>query len=69
MVQLVCKRDYMGVVKKVVMNEQWAAALIEGQVFLHQIEDDREQMRKFPHNKAQETPISNVAMAGDFLLL
>ena len=34
-VQLVCKRDYMGVVKKVVMNEQWAAALTDGQVFVH----------------------------------
>lgn len=30
MIQLVCKRDYMGVVKKVVMNDQWAAALTEG---------------------------------------
>lgn len=39
-VQLVCKRDYMGVVKKVVMNEGWAAALTDGQVFLHSIEDD-----------------------------
>jgi WD repeat-containing protein 19 len=29
-VQLVCKRDYMGVVKKVVMNEGWAAALTDG---------------------------------------
>lgn len=42
MIQLVCKRDYMGVVKKVVMNDQWAAALTDGQVFLHQIEDDVE---------------------------
>ena len=35
MVQLVTKRDYMGTVKKVVMNDQWTAALTEGQVFLH----------------------------------
>lgn len=69
MIQLVCKRDYMGVVKKVVMNDQWAAALTEGQVFLHQLEDDVEQMRKFPHNKQQEVAIVNVAMAGDFLLM
>jgi len=68
-VQLVGKRDYMGVVKKVVMNDQWAAALTEGQVFLHQLEDDVEQMRKFPHNKQQEVAIVNVAMAGDFLLM
>jgi hypothetical protein len=26
-------------------------------------------MRKFPINKAQETPIVNVAIAGDFLLM
>ena len=26
-------------------------------------------MRKFPHNKQQEVPIVNVAMAGDFLLM
>ena len=42
MVQLVCKRDFMGTVKKVVMNEAWAAALTDGQVFLHSIEDDQE---------------------------
>ena len=59
----------MGIVKKVVMNEVWAAALTDGQVFLHLIEDDVEQMRKFPMNKSNETPIVNVAMAGDFLLL
>lgn len=69
MIQLVCKRDYMGVIKKVVMNETWAAALTDGQVFLHMIEDDTEQMRRFPHNKQQEVPIVNVEMAGDFLLL
>jgi len=32
----------MGVVKKVEMNEVWVAALTDGQVFLHQIEDDVE---------------------------
>lgn len=26
-------------------------------------------MRKFPHNKAQETPIVNIAMAGEFLIM
>jgi len=26
-------------------------------------------MRKFPHNKQQETPIVNIAMAGDFLIM
>lgn len=26
-------------------------------------------MRKFPHNKTQETPIINVEMAGDFLIM
>lgn len=51
MIQLVGKREYMGVVKKVEMNDVWVAALTDGQVFLHQIEDDVEQMRKFPHNK------------------
>lgn len=59
----------MGTVKKVVMNEAWAAALTDGQVFLHSIEDDQEQMRKFPVNKQQETAITNVAMAGDFLIM
>ena len=34
-VQLVGKRDYMSVVKKVAMNDQWVAALADGQVFLH----------------------------------
>ena len=29
-VQLVCKRDYMSNVKKVVMNDIWAAALCDG---------------------------------------
>ena len=42
MVQLVCKRDFQASVKKIVMNETWAAALTEGQVFLHSIEDDTE---------------------------
>jgi len=42
MIQMVCKRSYMGIVKKVVMNDGWAAALCDGQVFLHQIEDDAE---------------------------
>lgn len=69
MIQLVGKREYMGVVKKVEMNDVWVAALTDGQVFLHQIEDDVEQMRKFPHNKQQETPIVNIAMAGDFLIM
>jgi hypothetical protein len=41
----------MASIKKIVMNEAWAAALTEGQVFLHSIEDDTEQMRKFPANK------------------
>ena len=59
----------MGNIKKVVMNEIWAACLTDGQVFLHQIQDDTEQMRKFPHNKVQETPIVNVEMAGDFLIM
>ena len=35
MVQIVTKRDYMGTVSKVVMNDQWTAALTDGQVFLH----------------------------------
>ena len=69
MIQMVCKRSYMGIVKKVVMNDGWAAALCDGQVFLHQIEDDAEQMRKFPHNKQQETPIIEIAMAADFLIM
>lgn len=51
------------------MNDAWAAALTDGQVFLHSIEDDTEQVRRFPVNKSQETPIVNVAMAGDFLIL
>jgi len=38
----------MGVVKKVVMNDQWTAALTDGQVFLHMIDDDTVQMIKFP---------------------
>jgi WD repeat-containing protein 19 len=59
----------MGNVKKVVMNETWAAALTDGQVFVHQIQDDTEQMRKFPQNKNNETPIADVEMAGDFLIL
>ena len=40
MLHLVCKREYNSTVKKVVMNDVWAAALADGQVFLHQIEDD-----------------------------
>jgi WD repeat-containing protein 19 len=66
---LVCKREYNSTVKKVVMNDVWAAALAEGQVFLHQIEDDVQQMRKFPMNKNQEVPIVDVEMAGDFLIM
>jgi len=66
---LVCKRDYTGTVKKVIMNDTWAAALSDGQVFVHSIEEPHEQMRRFPHNKNQETPIVNVEMAGDFLLM
>ena len=69
MVQIVTKRDYMGTVKKVCMNDQWTAALTDGQVFLHQIEDDVDQMRKFPLNKQQEVNIVNIAMAGDFLIM
>jgi hypothetical protein len=38
-------------------------------VFLHQIEDDVDQMRKFPINKQQEVNIVNIAMAGDFLIM
>jgi len=34
-VQMVGKREYMGVVKKVEMNDTWVAALADGQVFLH----------------------------------
>jgi len=30
MFHLVCKRDYTGTVKKVVMNDNWAAALSDG---------------------------------------
>lgn len=67
--QLVCKRDYMSNVKKVVMNDMWAAALTDGQVFVHQIQDDMEQMRRFPHNKNLEPPIADVEMAGDFLIM
>lgn len=59
----------MASIKKVVMNESWAAALTDGQVFLHSIEDDTEQMRKFPVNKQAETPIVNVEMAGDFMIM
>ena len=59
----------MGTVKKVVMNDTWTAALTDGQVFLHQIEDDVEKMRMFPQNKNQEPPIVNIAMAGEFLIL
>jgi|TARA_B110000285_G_C15063126_1_gene583536 hypothetical protein len=29
-IQMISKRDYMGVVKKVVMNDQWAAAVVDG---------------------------------------
>ena len=29
-VQLVCKREYMASIKKIVMNEAWAAALTDG---------------------------------------
>ena len=69
MLHLVCKREYNSTVKKVVMNDIWAAALAEGQVFLHQIEDDTQQMRKFPMNKNQDIPIVDVEMAGDFLIM
>jgi hypothetical protein len=68
-VQLVCKRDYMGNVTKVVMSDTWAAALTDGVVYVHQIHDDVEQMRKFPHNKQQEPPVIDVQMAGDFLIM
>ena len=42
MLHLVCKREYHSTVKKVVMNDVWTAALAEGQVFLHMIEDDEQ---------------------------
>jgi hypothetical protein len=29
-IQMISKRDYMGVVKKVVMNDTWAAAVVDG---------------------------------------
>lgn len=63
------KRDYLGAVKKVVMNFGWAAALSDGQVFLHPIDDDQAQVRKFPMNKSTEPGIVNVAISGDFLLM
>jgi len=51
MFHLVYKRDYPSTISKVVMNDMWAAALSDGQVFVHSIEESQEQMRKFPHNK------------------
>ena len=37
-VTLVCKRDYFGTIKAVVMNDVWTAVLSDGQVSLHMIE-------------------------------
>jgi WD repeat-containing protein 19 len=33
------------------------------------IDDDTEQIRRFPHNKQQEVPVVNVEIAGDFMIL
>jgi len=34
-VQMVCKREYYGSIKQVVMNDKWTAVLSQGQVTLH----------------------------------
>ena len=48
MVKLVCKREYFGTIKQVVMNDLWTAVLSEGKVTLHMIEDNQSNDRRFP---------------------
>lgn len=60
-VDLVCKRDYFGTIKQVVMNEQWTAILSEGKVALHMIEDQEGNDRRFPQTDS-EKPIIYISL-------
>lgn len=60
-VQLVCKREYFGTIKQVVLNERWTAVLSEGKVSLHMIEDQSGNDRRFPQTE-QDKPIVYIAL-------
>ena len=67
-VQLVCKREYFGTIKQVVMNDEWTAVLSEGKVTLHLIEDNKGNDRRFPQTD-QDKPVSFISLIDSFLLL
>jgi len=55
-VNLVCKREYYGTIKQVVMNAEWTAVLSEGKVTIHHIESQEDGDKKFPRGN-NEKPI------------
>lgn len=48
---MICKREYFGSIKQVVMNDKWTAVLSDGKVTLHMIEDEEGNDIKFPQNE------------------
>ena len=66
--KLICKRDYFGTIKQIVLNEKWTAVLSDGKCTLHLIESEGVDDKRFPQNDS-EKPINFIAMTKDFLLM
>jgi len=64
----VAEREYIGTVADVRLNTNFAAALSDGVVQLHRIEDKEQQFKVFPDKDGGEHDITCIAMTNDFLI-